>query len=173
MQSPAERQFRAWLSAFNAGDRAQYEAFLREQFPSRAARLDGDMDFLLRTGGFDLRKVEAATATTVTCLVQERAWEQVARAVVEVEAAPPHRIVQLGLNLVPRPADLAVRRLSEADLASAVRAKVDAQAAGGRFQGAVLVARGGKVIYSEAKGLADRESRYARTPWTRVSAWAR
>ena len=164
VQSPSERQFRAWLSAFNTGDRAAYEAFLREQFPSRTARLDGDMDFRLRTGGFDLRKVEGATATAVTCLVQERAWEQVARAVVEVEAAPPHRIVQLGLNLVPRPADLAVRRLSEADLASAVRTKVDAQAAGGRFQGAVLVARDGKVVYSEAKGLADRETGTPNTP---------
>ena len=163
----AERQFRAWLSAFNAGDRAKYEAFLREQFPSRTARLDGDMDFLLRTGGFDLRKVENATATTVTCLVLERAWEQVARVIVEVEAAPPHRIVKLGLNLVPRPADLAVRRLSEAELASAVRAKVEAQAAGGRFQGAVLVARGGKVIYSEAKGLADREAGTPNTLETR------
>ena len=157
-RSPALGQFLAWLDAFNAGDRAKYEAFLRLRFPSRIARLDGDMDFLLRTGGFDLRKVEGATATTVTCLVLERAWEQVARVVVEVEAAPPHRIVQLGLNLVPRPAELAVRRLSDADLVSAVRAKVAAQAAGGRFQGAVLVARGGKVIYSEAKGLADREA---------------
>ena len=80
------------LSVFNAGDRARYEAFLREQFPSRAARLDGDMNFLQMTGGFDLRKVESVTATTVTCLVQERAWEQVARAVIEVEAgaASPH-----------------------------------------------------------------------------------
>jgi len=156
-ESPAERQFRAWLNAFNAGDRAAYEAFLRERFPARVPRLDGDLDFLQRTGGFDLRKVESATATKVTCLVQERAWDQTARAVVEVEAAPPHRMVQLALNLVPRPAGLAVRRLSEADLASAVRAKVDAQAASGRFQGAVLVARHGKVLYSDAKGLADRE----------------
>jgi len=164
---PAERQFRDWLSVFNAGDRAAYEAFLREQFPSRIARLDGDMDFLLRTGGFDLRKIEGVTATTVTCLVQERAWEQVARAVVEVEPAPPHRIVQLGLNLAPRPADLAVRRLSEAGLVSAVRTKVDAQAAGGRFQGAVLVARRGTVLYSDAKGLADREAGTPNTLETR------
>ncbi len=164
---PAERQFRAWLNAFNAGDRAAYEAFLRERFALADERLDGDMNCSARTGGFDLRRIESVTATTITCLVQERAWEQVARAVVEVEPAPPHRIVRLGLNLVPRPADLSVRRLSEADLASAVRAKVDAQAAGGRFQGAVLVARNGKVIYSEAKGLADRDTGAPNTLETR------
>jgi len=162
-QSHAERQLRAWLSAFNAGDRAKYEAFLRETFPSRAARLDGDLNFLMRTGGFDVRKVESRTATSVTCLMEERAWDNVARAVMEVEAAAPYRITRLEVNLAPRPADMAVRRLSETELVSAVRAKVDAQAAAGRFQGAVLVARNGTVIYSDAKGLADRENRTPNT----------
>jgi hypothetical protein len=60
----AETQFLAWLNVFNAGNRARYEAFLREQFPSRAARLDGDINFFEMTGGFDLRKVESVTATT-------------------------------------------------------------------------------------------------------------
>ena len=158
-ESRAEQQLRAWLSAFNSGDRARYEAFLRETFPSRAARVDGDLNFLMRTGGFDIRKVESRTATSVTCLMEERAWENVARAVLEVEAAAPHRITRLEVNLAPRPADMAVRRLSEAELASALRSKVEAQAAVGRFQGAVLVARNGTVIYSDAKGLADRENR--------------
>jgi hypothetical protein len=123
--SPAERQFRAWLAAFNAGDQVAYEAFLRESFPSRIPRLDGDLEFLQRTGGFDLRRVESATDTSVTCLVQERAWEQVARAVVEIEAAPPGRITRLALNLVPRPAEMAARRLDLTELAPAVRAKVN------------------------------------------------
>ena len=156
---PAERQLRSWLSAFNSGDRAKYQAFLRENFPSRAARLDGDLHFLMRTGGFDIRKVESRTATSVTCLMEERAWNNVARAVMEVEAAAPYRITRLEVNLAPGPADMAVRRLSETELVSAVRAKVDAQAAAGRLQGAVLVARNGTVIYSDAKGLADRENR--------------
>jgi D-alanyl-D-alanine carboxypeptidase len=166
-QGPAERQFRAWLAAFNAGDRAKYEAFLREAFPSRAARVDGDMNFLMRTGGFDFLRVESATQTIVTCLVEERAWSGVARAVMEVEAAAPHRITRLEVNLAPRPADLAVRRLSGAELAAALRAKVDAQAAGGRFQGAVLVAHRGKVLYSGAWGLADREAGTPNTLETR------
>lgn len=156
--SPAERQFRAWLAAFNTGNRAVYEAFVREHAPSRAARVDNDTNMFSMTGGFDLRAVESASATSVTCLVQERGWEQVARAVVEVDAAPPHHISRLALNLVPRPADLAVRRLSLTELAPAARAKIDAQARAGQFQGAVLVARRGTVIYSDAKGLADREA---------------
>ena len=166
-RSPALGQFLAWLNAFNAGDRAAYEAFIRKRSPSRAERLDGDMNMFSMTGGFDVRRIESVTATAVTCLVQERAWDQIAQAVMEVEPAPPHRIVRLGLNLAPRPAGLAVRRLSEAELASAVREKVEAQAAGGRFQGAVLVARNGKVIYSEAKGLANRDAGTPNTLETR------
>ena len=156
--SPAERQFRAWLTSFNAGSRAAYGAFLGEQFPSRAPRLDGDIDFLQRTGGFDVRRIERVSSTSVTCLLEERAWGRIARAVAEVEAAAPHRLVRLDVNLAPRPADLPVRRLGEPELAAAVRAKVEAQAAEGRFQGAALVARRGAVIYSGAAGLADREA---------------
>jgi CubicO group peptidase (beta-lactamase class C family) len=163
----AEKQFRAWLRAFNAGDRARYEAFLREAFPSRTERLDDDMGFFLMTGGFDIRRVEHATATSVTCLVQERAWEQVARAVVEVDAAAPHRIRRLQVDLAPRPAAFAVRRFTETELPGAVRAKVNALAAAGSFQGAVLVARGGKVLYSDAKGLADRGKKTPNTLDTR------
>jgi CubicO group peptidase (beta-lactamase class C family) len=155
--SPAERQFRSWLSAFNAGDRAKYEAFLREQFPSRAQRLDGDLDFLRRTGGFDIRRVESTTATTAAVLVQERVWEQFAQAVVEVEAAPPHRIVRLGLNRAPRPADVPVQRFGEAELGSRVRTKISGAAARDAFSGAVLVARRGTVVFSEVEGKADRQ----------------
>jgi len=83
--------------------------------------------------------------------------------VMDVEAAVPHRISRLEVNLAPRPADMAVRRLSESELAPSVRAKVDAQATAGRFQGAVLVARNGKVIYSDARGPADRENKTPNT----------
>ena len=160
VQSPSERQFRAWLSAFNTGDRAAYEAFLREQFPSRAARLDGDMDFRLRTGGFDVRKVKIATDTTAACLVQERAWEQFARAVVEVEAAPPHRIVRLGLNLVPRRPTSLFSALAKPNWASRVRTKIYAAAAREAFSGAVLVAKDGKVVFARPTGwrIASEES---------------
>ncbi len=156
--APAERQFRAWLAAFNTGDPAAYGAFVREHAPSRAPRIDNDMGMYSMTGGFDLRRIESTTATSVACLVEERAWEGMARAVFEVESAPPHRITRVAMNLVPRPADMAVRRLSLAGLAAATRAKIDALAAAGRFQGAVLVARRGTVVYSGAKGLAHREA---------------
>jgi CubicO group peptidase (beta-lactamase class C family) len=165
--SPAERQFRAWLDVFNRGNRDEYLMFLRGSFPSREADLDEDMNFTGVTGGFDVRRVEAATATTITCLVQERASDQFARAELEVEAAAPYRIVRVDLNAVPRPAEYPIPGLAEADLIAALGQRLDREAAKDMFSGAVLVGRNGKVIFSAAYGPADREKKIPNTLNTR------
>src|SRR6266404_2178475 len=62
---------------------------------------------------------------------------------------------------------LPVPRMSEAEILTALRAKVEKDAAAGRFAGAVLVAhrengeQPGKVLFSGAYGLADREKKVA------------
>ncbi|HXN77082.1 MAG TPA: hypothetical protein VN876_10620, partial [Gemmatimonadaceae bacterium] len=80
--SPAERQFRAWLAVFNQGDRTALLKFFNDNYPSEIGRLEGDMNFRAGTGGFDFRKAVSATATQFTALVQERGSDQFARAVV-------------------------------------------------------------------------------------------
>lgn len=165
--SPAERQFRAWLAAFNSGNRDKLLAFFRESFPARAAGVDNALQFREETGGFDLVKVESADATRFTGLVRERAGDQFARAEVEVEAAAPHRIVRMGIGVVPRPPEFSVARLQERDLAAALQAKVHEDAAKGMFSGAVLLGRRGKVLFSAARGTADRESGMPNTLETR------
>jgi CubicO group peptidase (beta-lactamase class C family) len=59
--------------------------------------------------------------------------------------------------------DLVLHRLSEADAVAALVARADELAEADEFSGAFLVARGGKVLIQEARGLADRE---ANTPNT-------
>src|SRR4051812_14343912 len=60
--TPAEQQFRGWLSVFNQGDRTALLKFINDNYPSEIGRIDGDMNFRARTGGFDFRKAESATA---------------------------------------------------------------------------------------------------------------
>jgi CubicO group peptidase (beta-lactamase class C family) len=48
-------------------------------------------------------------------------------------------------------------RLSEAEAIKAFKAELEAQAADGRFSGAILVARAGKPIFQQAYGYADRD----------------
>lgn len=165
--TPAEHQFRNWLSAFNSGDRATMLKFFTDSFPSEVANIDRDVDFRKGTGGFELKQIVEATATQFTALVQERGSDQLARAVVTVEPNAPHRILTLGLRAIPRPPQFAINRLSEAELIRELGSKLKDDAAKGLFSGAVLVAHNGKPVFSGAYGLANREAKQPNTLTTR------
>jgi D-alanyl-D-alanine carboxypeptidase len=156
--SPAERQFRAWLAAFDQGDRAALLKFFNDNYPSEVGRIDGDLNFRAGTGGFDFRKTVSATATEYTALVQERASDQFARAVVTVEPNEPHRILTLGLRAIPRPPEFAIPRLTESELVKQLGPKLNEDAKKGLFAGAVLVAHRGKTVFSGAYGMANRQT---------------
>ena len=97
------RRFSAWLEAFNSGDRARMQQFVETSAVSMNA--DAQMNFRERTGGFELRALERATATTLSGLVQERDSDQFGRFQIEVEAAEPNRIMRFPINAIPRPAE--------------------------------------------------------------------
>src|SRR5262245_14787732 len=163
------RQFSAWLEAFNSADRNRISQFLTTNFPSRDVA--GELSFRARTTGFDFRVIEQASPTTVMGLVQAREGDNFARFVVEVEPTEPRRITRLNLPVVPRPAEFPVARLSEAELITALRSKLEKDAAADRFSGTALVSKissgTGRVLFSEAYGLADRQNKVANTLNTR------
>jgi len=159
--APASQQLAKWLAAFDGNDRETYYEFLEKNLPSRAEHFDREWEFRSRTGGFDLQKIEEDTPTKLTALLRERNSDQLARVVLEVDAAEPHRILKMDLNPV------APSHLSENDLIAGLRRHLDESADGGRFAGAVLVARDGKPIFAQAYGLADRERKIPNTLNTR------
>jgi CubicO group peptidase (beta-lactamase class C family) len=63
--------------------------------------------------------------------------------------------------------DLVLHRLTEAEALVALETFVREEASGDRFSGAVLVAKDGEVLFSEAYGLADRERGIPNTVQTR------
>ena len=164
--TPAARQCTAWLEAFNRGDRDAYAAFLRAHAPSRLARLDDEMDFRERTGGFTLVRVDESAPRSLVALVKERGSDQFARLTLEVGDADPHPIVRLELRAIPTPAG-ALPHLGGRDLIDATRASLRQAAAAGRFAGAVLIARHGAIVWQGAFGRADRERGIANTVNTR------
>jgi len=149
------QQFSAWLEAFNSGDRNRLSDFLKANFPSR--NLDADMNFRERTGGLELKALEQATATSLVGLVQERDSDQFGRFSIVVEAAEPHHITRLGIMAIARPTEFPVAHMNDAELVAALRAKLEKDTATDRFAGAVLLAKNGKVLYTGAYGLANRE----------------
>ncbi len=166
-EQPSFRQFTAWLAAFNSGDREKYRQFLESNFPSRVKSLNEDMNFRARTGGFELRKLEQGSATQLAGLIQERDSDQFARFTLEVETIWPHHIVSLGLMAIARPAGFEIPRLTETQALAAVKALLEKNTATGQFSGAVLVAKSGRVIFSGAYGMADREKKIPNTLDTR------
>ena len=154
---PSLRLFRAWLAAFNSGDRARYEKFLRRNFPSRVPLLSQEMAFREFTDGFDLRRVIRVSNMRVSGWVQERDSDQFGRFVLWVSAITPRKILALELVAIPRPAAFPIERLTEGEAIAGVEALLRKRAAAGRFSGAALVAKDGHVLFANAYGQADRE----------------
>lgn len=165
--TPAGRMLKAWLTAFDSGDRQTLKHFYQQNEPQRLPQLDDELTFRAQTGGFDLRKIETATPTRITALVQERLSDQFARLVLQVAGAPPYRIVNGSIAAIERPAEFALPHLSQAQLVAAIAQRAQQEAAAGRFAGAVLVAKGAQPVFQQAYGLADRARNIPNTVDTR------
>ncbi len=162
--TPAGRQLAGWLEAFNSGDPARFEAFLRAEYPSAPVRPGADAQFRQQTGGFDLDEIASADETVIAAIVHERIWtDSSARLVLAVEAEPPHDIASLSIRRAPS----AVTRVSEAEAFDQLKARLDAMAENDQFSGAVLIARNGQPVFDYVSGQADRENGVANTLDTR------
>jgi D-alanyl-D-alanine carboxypeptidase len=165
--TPAGHECSAWLESFNRGDANAHREFLQKNYPSAVSRLDRQMEFRQRTGGFNLKKVEESNPAKIVVLVQERSSDQMARLTVNVQAEEPHQITSIDLQAIPRPAEFALPHLSQAEVIAAARKEIESQVAADAFSGAVLVTKDGKPVFSEAYGLADREHKIPNTVKTR------
>ena len=165
--SPATRHLTSWLAAFDGADWNAYEAFVRENFATEPEAMFQSLRFRQQTGGFDLKKIEAETPLHVTALIQERDSDLLARTVVEVEQAEPHRIRTLHTQPIARPPDMAVPHLDEKELIASLGDRIQRAVSADKFAGAVLVAKNGNPIFAQAYGLADREHHIPNTLQTR------
>jgi len=130
--SPADRQFAAWLAAFNGGNRDDLLAYHERNFPYGAAsddvaNIDREMGLSHGTGGFDVKKTESGP-TAVTVTMKEHHSPQFARAIMEVDPAEPHRVVRFEIHPIPTPdeflsdAERAATRLDAAKRAALIEA---------------------------------------------------
>jgi CubicO group peptidase (beta-lactamase class C family) len=155
--TPAGRVFAAWLAAFNSADRETMLAFDR-QYRTQPRDVEQTLAFREETGGFTLVRVEKSEPTVLTALLAEKGSDTVTRLEMSVTATDPPKMVRGELRVTPRPADMAIPRLGEAEAVAALVARADQLAAADQFAGAVLVARNGQPLLQRAWGLADREA---------------
>jgi hypothetical protein len=115
----AGHTLKAWLDAFNSGDRATEEKYLKTYDPERS--LDDEMRFRGMTGGFLLVQILKSDPQRIEFMVKERNSDTVAIGKMEVKPGEPAKVASFGLGAVPpgtKAADLSFK------VDAATRAKV-------------------------------------------------
>ena len=155
-ETPAGTVFTSWLAAFNSAEPAQMRCF--EATYGGTTPLAQTLDFREETGGFTLLGIEKSEPYSLIALVQEKDSDTVARFELSVSSEEPPQIVNSTLLITPRPADLAIPRMTEVDALAALSTRAEEVAKNDQFSGALLVVRHGKVLLQKVWGRADRET---------------
>ena len=171
-EGPAAKQFAAWLATFNKGDRAGLLAYHQQLFPYTVAShdvgtIDQEAGLRAATGGFDVKKSEAASPTRYSAVLKERHSQQFAHATMEVDATASHRVVSFEIHPIDTPDEFLTpeqRRSggSSAHGAEALPVRIDKIVTDALVDGpgagaAVKVVRKGEVIIDKGYGKADLE----------------
>ena len=97
--TPAGHTLKAWLEAFNSGDRAQLDAYLHKYDPGKP--VDREMEFRGMTGGFDLLQIIKSEPLHLEFLVKERRSETKAIGKLDVKEGDPAVVADFGLRALP------------------------------------------------------------------------
>lgn len=163
--TPAGHLYQAWRTAQDSGDRTTIQQFVERSMPF--GRADQELAIGRQFGGFDVVAVERSTETNLVVLARQRGpAEQFVRISLNV-SADGSRITGIRLQLSEPPPEFAPARMSEPEVVAALRMLLDKETAADRFAGAVLLAKDGEVLFTDAYGLADREQNVPNTLATR------
>jgi retinol-binding protein 3 len=97
--TPAGHTLKVWLDAFNSGDRATEEKYLKTYDPERS--LDDEMRFRGMTGGFILMQILKSDPQRIEFMVKERNSDTVGIGKMEVKPGEPAKVASFGLRAVP------------------------------------------------------------------------
>jgi D-alanyl-D-alanine carboxypeptidase len=155
--TPAGKRFAEWLEVFNRGDEAALKVYLREALPDDKNAPDLFVDVRSTTGPLIPFQVTAPTPNGVSVILAEKDTDSFDEFTLLVSAAEPHRMTLLQPRMIPRPANAPpLPVLSEPQLMTALKAKLDRDTASGVFSGVLLLARNGRPVFQYASGQEDR-----------------
>jgi retinol-binding protein 3 len=97
--TPAGHALTAWFDAFNTGDQAKIDAYIKNYDPK--ATPDFFHNFRAQTGGFDLLSIDSSQPLQIKFRVKEKASTTVAIGNIILTAAEPHTVENFGLRAIP------------------------------------------------------------------------
>ena len=99
--TPAGQALSAWLEAFNSGDRARIDVFLKSHAPGLAEAAVTSAQFRGQSGGVNLLAVTRNERNTIAFRLQEKSRPTVLTGKIEVTAVKSPTIVNFVLRAVP------------------------------------------------------------------------
>jgi len=97
--TPAGHVLRAWLDAFNSGDRAALETYIKTFDPKQS--IDVMLNFRSQTGGFDLLGIESSEPKLIKFRVKEKASPTVGIGSIQLSDAQAAVVESFGLRAIP------------------------------------------------------------------------
>jgi retinol-binding protein 3 len=97
--TPAGKTLRAWLDAFNSGDRAKVEAYIRAFEPQQS--VERIMSFHDQTGGFDLLAIEGSEPLLIKFRVKEKTSSKIAIGSIQLKDAQSGVVEGFNLQAIP------------------------------------------------------------------------
>jgi CubicO group peptidase (beta-lactamase class C family) len=161
--SPRQRMTLDLLRAMNARDTVALTRFVNEHFvtsgpgaPTPEVRVGRLLALRTNLGPLEFQRVDTGAHNEYVTLVQNPRTEEWSRFAMIFEEAANPRI--RGLRVSPTPApDAPTALLSDADIVAQIKGYVERLASRDAFSGTVLLAKGGKTLYSAAFGEANKD----------------
>jgi hypothetical protein len=97
--TPAGQALRAWLEAFNSGDRARLKAYLQRYEPAKS--VDDSLGFREKTGGFDLISIDKSDRAYIAFRVKEKSGDVTALGKISLNDGQPPQIATFSLRALP------------------------------------------------------------------------
>jgi CubicO group peptidase (beta-lactamase class C family) len=175
--TPQGKRMAALLAAFDAGTPDAIRAFVTDNFAAsalkegpveqRVQRLSG---MARETGPLDFHSVVRGAGPDVAFLARSKKTGNWIEIGMRLEAGPSAGILGMRFEDSEGPgAPKQSKKGSDAEVAAATHAILNAQAMAGEFSGVVLIARDGKPFFHEAVGLAQRDFGVPNRPDTKFN----
>jgi retinol-binding protein 3 len=97
--TPAGKALRSWLDAFNSGDRAKLEAYIKTFEPQQS--VEPMMGFHDQTGGFDLLTIEGSEPLLIKFRVKEKAGSTIAIGSIQLKDGKSGVVEGFNLRAIP------------------------------------------------------------------------
>jgi CubicO group peptidase (beta-lactamase class C family) len=172
--TPAGRQFAAFLTALESSD---HEAYIKQHFSAgflNAFPLERHLEFFrdmrALNGGFTVGSIEESSDYRIVVLARAKKRDVWRRIDMSVEPEPPYKVASFGIEAARSPEEEQIPEIETEDEAlKYIQATLGEESRADRFSGAVLVAKDGEPLFRRAYGEASKEFSVPNRPDTKFN----